>query len=41
MDGNFFFVIGIVLVIAAVVIAFVGIRVSDRFPPNRALMVGA
>jgi plastocyanin len=40
MDGNFFFVVGIILVIAAVGIAFLGIRVSDRFPTSRALMVG-
>ena len=32
MDGNFFFVIGIVLVIAAVALAFLGIREGDRFP---------
>jgi plastocyanin len=40
MDGNFFFVIGIVLVVAAVLVALVGIRGSDRFPPNRAAMAG-
>jgi uncharacterized cupredoxin-like copper-binding protein len=40
MDGNFFFVIGIVLVIAAVALAFLGIRESDRFPGNRAILVG-
>lgn len=40
MDGNFFFVIGIVLVIAAVVLAFLGIRESDRFPTSRAILVG-
>ena len=40
MDGDLFFVIGIVLVIAAVAIAFVGIRGAERFPPNRALLVG-
>jgi plastocyanin len=40
MDGNFFFVIGIVLVIAAVGLAFLGIRNSDRFPPNRGVLVG-
>lgn len=40
MDGDFFFVIGIVLVLAAVGLAFVGIRGADRFPPNRAVMVG-
>jgi len=40
MDGDFFFVIGIVLVIAAVGLAFLGIRVSDRFPASRAILVG-
>jgi plastocyanin len=40
MDGNFFFVIGIVLVLAAVVISFVGIRRSDSFPPNRGVLLG-
>ena len=36
MDGNFFFVIGGVLVLAALVISFVGIRRGESFPPNRA-----
>ena len=40
MGGDFFFVIGIVLVAAALVLAFFGIRGSDRFPPNRGVMVG-
>jgi uncharacterized cupredoxin-like copper-binding protein len=40
MDGNFFFVVGIVLVIVAVGLAFLGIRESDRFPTSRALLVG-
>jgi plastocyanin len=40
MDGNFFFVAGIVLVIAAVGLAFLGIRESDRFPGNRGILVG-
>jgi len=40
MDGNFFFVCGIVLVAAAVILAFFGIRGSDRFPPNRAMLIG-
>jgi len=39
MDGNFFFVMGIVLVVAAVALAFVGIRGSDSFPPGRGVMV--
>ena len=40
MDGNFFFVIGIILVLAAVGLAFLGIRENDRFPGNRAIYVG-
>jgi plastocyanin len=40
MDGDFFFVMGIVLVIAALVISFVGIRGNERFPSNRAMLVG-
>jgi uncharacterized cupredoxin-like copper-binding protein len=40
MDGNFFFVIGGVLVLSAVAIAFVGIRGSDSFPPNRGVLLG-
>jgi plastocyanin len=40
MDGDFFFVIGIVLVLAAVAISFVGIRGSERFPPSRGVLVG-
>jgi plastocyanin len=40
MDGNFFFVMGVVLVGAAVTLAFVGIRGSDSFPANRAMLVG-
>jgi plastocyanin len=40
MDGNFFFVIGIVLVLCAVGLAFLGIRGSDRFPPSRGVLVG-
>jgi plastocyanin len=40
MDGNFFFVGGIVLVCAAVGLAFFGIRGSDSFPPSRGVMVG-
>jgi plastocyanin len=39
MDGDFFFVLGIILVIAAVAMAFVGIRGSAPFPPSRGLMV--
>src|SRR4029077_7238134 len=40
MDGNFFFVIGCVLVLSAVVISFIGIRGSDSFPPNRGVLLG-
>jgi plastocyanin len=40
MDGDFFFVVGIVLVLSAVAISFVGIRGSDRFPPSRGVLVG-
>jgi plastocyanin len=40
MDGNFFFVIGSVLVLAAVGISFIGIRGSDSFPPNRGVLLG-
>src|SRR3954469_23379215 len=40
MDGNFFFVLGIILVIGAVGLAFLGIRGADAFPPSRGVMVG-
>jgi plastocyanin len=40
MDGDFFFVIGGILVLGAVVISFVGIRGSEKFPPNRAVLLG-
>ena len=40
MDGNFFFVIGGLLVLAAVVISFIGIRGSESFPPNRGVLLG-
>src|SRR5215218_3970375 len=40
MDGNFFFVVGIVLVIAAVAISVVGIRGSATFPASRGVMAG-
>jgi plastocyanin len=40
MDGNFFFVMGGLLVAAAVALAFLGIRSSDSFPPSRAALVG-
>jgi plastocyanin len=40
MDGNFFFVIGGVLVLAALAISFVGIRGSESFPPSRGVLLG-
>lgn len=40
MDGNFFFVIGGVLVLAALAISFVGIRRGETFPPNRGVLLG-
>jgi plastocyanin len=40
MDGNFFFVVGIVLVLAAVGLALIGIRGSESFPPSRPVLVG-
>ncbi len=39
-SGNFFFVAGIVLVLAAVTLAFFGIRGADRWPPGRGALVG-
>src|SRR5581483_10177712 len=39
-SGNFFFVAGIVLVLAAVRLAFFGIRGADRWPPGRVALVG-
>jgi plastocyanin len=40
MDGGFYFVFGIVLVLAAVGLAFLGIRDSERFPGSRSVLVG-
>jgi plastocyanin len=40
MDGDIFYVVGIVLVIAAVVLSYFGIRGADSFPPNRGILVG-
>src|SRR3954452_21541228 len=40
MDGNFFFVIGGLLVLAAVGISFIGIRGNEKFPPNRGVLLG-
>jgi plastocyanin len=41
MDGDLFYVIGGILVLAAVVLSFRGIRGADSFPQNRAMLVGA
>jgi plastocyanin len=40
MDGDFFYVVGILLVIAAVVLSYLGIRGAASFPPNRGILVG-
>ena len=40
MDGNFFFVVGVVLVLAALAISYVGIRGSESFPPSRGVLLG-
>ncbi len=40
MDGNFFFVIGGVLVFAALAISFIGIRRGESFPPSRGVLLG-
>jgi plastocyanin len=40
MDGNYFFVIGGILVAAALVVSFIGIRGSSSFPGSRAIMGG-
>jgi plastocyanin len=40
MDGDFFYVMGGILVLAAVVLAFLGIRGSASFPGNRAMLLG-
>jgi plastocyanin len=40
MSGNFFFVAGAVLVLAAVVLAVLGIRGSGSFPPSRPVQLG-
>jgi plastocyanin len=39
MDGSTFYPIGIVLVVAALVISFIGIRGKDKFPPGRGVML--
>jgi plastocyanin len=40
MDGDIFYVFGILLVIAALVASYVGIRGAASFPPSRLLLVG-
>ena len=40
MDGNFLFVLGAVLVAAALVLAFLGIRGKSSFPGSRPAMIG-
>jgi plastocyanin len=40
MDGTVFFPLGIGLVVAALVLSFVGIRGKATFPPSRPVMVG-
>lgn len=40
MDGDLFYVIGGILVLAAVVLSFLGIRGAGSFPQNRAMLVG-
>src|SRR5262249_15636594 len=40
MPGNWFFVLGVVLVLAALAIAFVGIRSNEGFPASRPVQLG-
>ena len=40
MGGDFFFVLGIILVLAAVGLAFLGIRGPGSFPPSRGVLLG-
>jgi plastocyanin len=40
MSGDIFYVFGILLVIAALVLSYFGIRGAAAFPPNRAVLVG-
>jgi plastocyanin len=40
MSGNWFFVLGVVLVLAALAIAFVGIRGNEKFPASRPVQFG-
>jgi plastocyanin len=39
MDGDVFYYVGGVLILAALVISFIGIRGHEKFPPNRGVMV--
>jgi plastocyanin len=40
MSGDIFYVVGILLVIAALVLSYFGIRGAGSFPPNRGILVG-
>jgi plastocyanin len=40
MSGDIFYVFGILLVIAALVLSYFGIRGPGSFPPNRGILVG-
>ncbi len=40
MDGDLFYVLGGILVLSALAIAFVGIRGADSFPPSRGVLAG-
>jgi plastocyanin len=40
MSGDIFYVFGILLVIAALVLSYFGIRGAGSFPPNRGILVG-
>jgi plastocyanin len=40
MPGNWFFILGGVLVLAAVAIAFLGIRSNEKFPSSRPIQFG-
>ncbi|HEX6585518.1 MAG TPA: plastocyanin/azurin family copper-binding protein [Solirubrobacterales bacterium] len=40
MDGDLFYVIGVILVLAAVVLSFLGVRSAGSFPQNRVMLIG-
>src|SRR5262245_54155817 len=40
MPGNWFFVLGVVLVLAALALAFLGIRSQEKFPSTRPIQFG-